>query len=212
MVVASISLREDYWSTFVLLDEDIEFLYNHLLELEIPQTSQELAAALVNERLRREKQAIEMQRSSGGAMYFPKEHYAEGEKLIFPALNWRRGEVLTVRPGQNPEIELFEVIRVAFENGETKEYAASLAEHILNQPPKIVPDDETFNPQAVLKIHGEQIAASLEASLKENEDFVRIAGRWFPRALLVDINAGHLNLAEAVLDMAGGGPLPTSSC
>ena len=46
-------------------------------------------------------------------------------------------------------------------------------------------------------------------SLKDNEDFVRVAGRWFPRALLVDINAGHLNLAEAVLDMAGGGPMAT---
>jgi hypothetical protein len=34
---------------------------------------------------------------------------------------------------------------------------------------------------------------------------------WFPRALLVDINAGHLNLAEAVLDMMGGGPLPTQA-
>lgn len=32
---------------------------------------------------------------------------------------------------------------------------------------------------------------------------------WFPRALLVDINVGHLNLAEAVLDMVGGGPLET---
>ena len=40
---------------------------------------------------------------------------------------------------------------------------------------------------------------------------VRIAGRWFPRALLVDVNVGHLNLAEAVLDMSGGEPLPTSS-
>ena len=99
------------------------------------------------------------------------------------------------------------MIRVAFENGETKEYAASLAEHILNQPPKIVPDDETFNPQAVLKAHGEQITETLEKSLKDNKDFVRVAGRWFPRALLVDINAGHLNLAEAVLDMAGGGPM-----
>jgi hypothetical protein len=51
----------------------------------------------------------------------------------------------------------------------------------------------------------------LEEDLSTNPDFVRIAGRWFPRALLVDINAGHLNLAEAVLDMAGGGPLPTSA-
>jgi hypothetical protein len=39
---------------------------------------------------------------------------------------------------------------------------------------------------------------------------VYIAGRWFPKALLVDVNAGNLNLAEAVLDMAGGGPLPTA--
>jgi hypothetical protein len=210
MVVASISLREDYWSNFGLQDEDIEFLYNHLLELEIPQTSQELAVAMIDERLRREKQAIEMQRSAGGAMYFPKDHYSQGEKLVFPALNWRRGEVVNVRTGQNPEIGPFEVICVAFDNGDTKEYAAGLAEHMLNQPPKIVPDDETFNSKAVLKAHGEQIGASLEASLKDNDDFVRVAGRWFPRALLVDINAGHLNLAEAVLDVAAGGPLGTT--
>jgi hypothetical protein len=38
---------------------------------------------------------------------------------------------------------------------------------------------------------------------------VRIAWRWFPRALLVDVNIGHLNLAEAVLDMNGGGPMTT---
>ena len=31
-----------------------------------------------------------------------------------------------------------------------------------------------------------------------------------PQALLVDINQGYLNLAEAVLDMAGGGPMKTS--
>ena len=51
----------------------------------------------------------------------------------------------------------------------------------------------------------------MEEGLTTNTDFVRIAGRWFPRALLVEINIGHLNLAEAVLDMAGGGPLPTSA-
>jgi hypothetical protein len=49
------------------------------------------------------------------------------------------------------------------------------------------------------------------ADLEANDDFVRIAGRWFPRTLLVDVNQGLLNLAEAVLDMAGGGPLPTGT-
>ncbi len=42
-----------------------------------------------------------------------------------------------------------------------------------------------------------------------NPDLVRIAGKWFPRALLVDIHVGHLNLAEAILEMEGGGPLST---
>ncbi len=209
MVVASMSLREDYWSTISLHDEDIEFLYNYLLELEIPQTSQELAAAWVEERLKSEKQAIETQRSSGGSIYLPKERYDLGQKLIFPALNWLRGEVIQVRPGHNPDIGPFEVVQIAFENGDTKEYATNLADHILNQPLKIVQDDETFNPKTVLKTYGDQIVEALETQLNKNEDFVRVAGRWFPRTLLIDINAGHLNLAEAVLDMAGGGPLAT---
>ena len=53
------------------------------------------------------------------------------------------------------------------------------------------------------------IAEKLKASLQEHPDFVYIAGKWFPSALLVEVNAGNLNLAEAILDMNGGGPLPT---
>ena len=60
-----------------------------------------------------------------------------------------------------------------------------------------------------MKIYADDLLDALEDSLSANPDFVRIAGRWFPRALLVDINVGHLNLAEAVLDMSGGGPLTT---
>jgi hypothetical protein len=62
----------------------------------------------------------------------------------------------------------------------------------------------------VLKIYADDLLDTLEDDLKSNPDFVQIAGKWFPRALLVDINAGHLNLAEAVLDMGSGGPLPTT--
>jgi len=47
--------------------------------------------------------------------------------------------------------------------------------------------------------------------LVTKEDLVRIAGRWFPRSLLIDVNIGHLNLAEAILEMADGGPLSTES-
>src|SRR3989304_3236702 len=40
---------------------------------------------------------------------------------------------------------------------------------------------------------------------------VRVAGPWLPRSLLVEIHVGHLNLSEAVLDVAEGGPPPTSA-
>jgi len=209
MVVAPFALQEGYWETFEVRDDDIEFLYNFLLEKEIPLTTRELAIALAEERIRHEKMVIEKQRSSGGAIYFPKDQYNEDQAIIFPALNWQRGKVLAVRDGQNPDLGEFKVIRVSLENGETKEFASGIAEHVLNQPPEMIEQDEGLDLKFVLANYGDDLEEYLEESLQDNPDFVRIAGRWFPRALLVDINTGHLNLAEAVLDMAGGGPLPT---
>jgi len=203
------TLREDYWDNFELQQEDIEFLYNHLLETETPLTPQELVEVLVRERIRNEKLAIEKQRSSGGDIFMPKEHYTISQRLVFPAQAWRSGQVQAVRPGRNPELEPFEVIKVAFDDADLREYASGLADHILNQPPQIVDDDESLDPRAVLQDYSDLLVENLEQGLQANTDFVRIAGSWFPRALLVDINIGHLNLAEAVLDMSGGGPLPT---
>ncbi len=211
MIVAPLALREDYWETFEILPEDIEFLYNHLLEKETPLTTRELMVALVDERIRREKLSIEKQRASGGSTYLPKEHYTLNQYLVFPVLNWQRGQVIAIRPGHNPDLGDFEVIKVAFEGNDPREFAAGLANHLLNQPVAIETELVGLDLETVLQAHGENLEACLQESLGSNNDFVRIAGRWFPRALLVDINAGHLNLAEAVLDMAGGGPLPTSA-
>jgi len=211
MVMAAPTLRQDYWETFQLQPGDIEFLYNYLLETEIPLTSQELIEVLVRERIRQERLALEQQRTAGGLIYMPKERYTVGQKLVFPSLGWRQAEVRAVRPGNNPDLGEFEVIQVAFEDGSMAEYAAGLQNHILNQPIRIAEDEVYLNPQYVLSNYKEELIERLEEGLKSNADFVRIAGRWFPRALLVDINIGHLNLAEAVLDMAGGGPLPTSA-
>jgi len=207
--MTSISFREDYWDAFELLPADIELLYNHLLDTETPLTSQELMEVLVRARVQEEKQAIEQQRSSSGSQYKPMNHYTVAEKLVFPTQAWRRGEVVNVRPGNNPDLENFEVIRVAFEDGEQREYAAGLHSHVLNEPVRVADDEPGLDPNYVLDNYQESILETLEEDLTSNPDFVRIAGRWFPRALLVDINIGHLNLAEAVLDMSGGGPLPT---
>lgn len=211
MVTMSISLKEDYWATFNLEPEDIEFLYNYLLESETPLTSQELVQTLIAERIQREKLALEEQRLSGGEIYYPKEQYAVGQILVFPALGWRRGKVVNVRPGHNPDSGDFDVLKIDFDNGDPHEYASNLLEHALNNPPDISDEDDSLNPNFVLNSYDEQIIAAVETGLEEHEDFVRIAGRWFPRALLVDVNIGHLNLAEAVLDLNSGGPLATSA-
>ncbi len=208
---APLLLREDYWETFELLGEDREFLYSHLMDTETPLTTPELLTALVKERIQREKAAIEAQRRSGDDVYLPKDTYKLKQHLVFPAFNWQRGQINNIRPGQNPDLGEFQVIEVAFKDGELKEFASGLANHPLNEPPEIEVEEPSLDQAAVMEKHGHALQARLEADLLKDPDFVRIAGRWFPRALLVDINAGHLNLAEAVLDMAGGGPLPTTT-
>ena len=103
MVVASISLHEDYWESFEIQDDDIEFLYNHLLEVETPLTPEELMLALVNDRLERERKSIEKRRSEGGDIYVPKERYKVGQNLVIPAFAWRQAKVARQSPaGRNP--------------------------------------------------------------------------------------------------------------
>jgi len=210
MVVAGLSLREGYWEDFELQAEDVEFIYSHLLEVETPLTPRELIAALVEDRLRREIKAIEARRLAGASVYLPKEHFEPGQKIVFPAFEWRAAEVIGMRSGFNPELGEFSVIQVRFENGEEREFASGLAEHPLNDP-SAQRADEAPSAAEILAEYEDLLVERLEAGLEEQDDFVRIAGRWFPRALLVDVNAGHLNLAEAVLDMASGGPLPTDA-
>ncbi len=211
MAIAPLSLKSDYWETFRIQDSDIEFLYNFLLENETPQTPLELARAVVDERIRVEKLALEKEQTSGGDLYLPKEHYEAGQKLVFPAFGYQKGTVNAVRPGNNPELPSFTVMDVTFASGEKHMFATDLAEHALNQPVGVASDDPLLDPGRVMKTYRERITNALTEALESNENLVRIAGRWFPRALLVDVNIGHLNLAEAVLDMEGGGPLPTKA-
>ena len=211
MVNLNYKLREDYWEDFRLENNDVEFLYNLLLEKETPLTTQELAKALAGERVRLEMQALDERRASAGDIYQPKGTYTVDQSLIFPAMNWRPGKVTAVRPGLNPDLGVFDVIQVAFEPGDHHEFAARLPTHVLNEATKSDILDPSLDAAVVFVDFGDMLVEYLEEELQTHPDFVRIAGNWFPRALLVDINLGHLNLVEAVLDMASGGPLPTSA-
>ncbi len=200
----------DYWTTLQITQQDVEYLHNHLFELETPLTARELVTVFIHERVRVERLAVQTRREAGGRTYFPKESYQVGDELIFPALNWKHGKVTSARAGINPEIGAFDVLTVELDGGSERLFASSLPHHALNDEPVTVQDDG-FDTDAILREHGYALEKKIESSFREDDELVRIAGRWFPRALLVDINVGHLNLAEAVLDMSIGEPLPTSA-
>lgn len=209
MGIAPLTLKPTYWKEFQIDDEDLEFLYNHLLEKETPLTPAELVTLLVNERIQRERTALETRKTAAGAIYQPKDSYQVGQTLQFPQIDWGRGQVTAVRQGNNPDLATFEVIEVEMETGEKHSFAAGLQNHKLNELMSIGVDDPNLDARHVLSTYGRDLTKTLSNNLEANPDLVRIAGRWFPRALLVDINVGHLNLAEAILEMADGGPLTT---
>ncbi|MCJ7585741.1 MAG: hypothetical protein MUO30_13360 [Anaerolineales bacterium] len=203
------SLQPDYWKSVIITKHDLEFINNYLFENELPLTEKELLPVLVEARIFAERTSLLKKKRGEGKVYLPKERYKAGDKLVFPTLDWQKGKVITVRPGVNPEAGEFEVIEVEFEGRGRRSFAGSLNSHKLNQPLDNPRDDDLFSQESILAVYGLELEKKLTAALHNDEGLVQIAGRWFPRALLEDVNIGHLNLAEAVLDEANGKPLST---
>ena len=197
-----------YWGDeFIVTSDDLQYLSTLLVEDELPRSAEELSRALVLHRCREEEALIERALSKG-TPYRPSHSYEVDECVVFPVLGYRVGKVVGVRSGHNPEYDSFQVIQVEFEDGRRREFAAELAHHPLNH------EEETgaeFSPEELATLYGPQVSAVLEKRLEAEPDFVCLAGKWFREDMLVEVHVGHLNLAEAVLDMAEGGPLPTEA-
>ncbi len=209
--MASDSLTSsEYWNELQINRQDVEFLHTYLFEQETPLTTHELVAVFVHERIRVERLAEQKRRQAGGKTYLPKDPYQAGDNIVLPALNWKHGKVLATRAGQNPDIGAFDVLTVQLEDGSERLFASNLALHMLNDQPVSV-EEAGVEADGILNEYGSALEKKIEATFRSDDELVRIAGRWFPRALLIDVNVGHLNLAEAVLDMSGGEPLPTAA-
>lgn len=204
------TLSENYWQDFSVTKKDNEFIQNYLFETETPLTTSELVKVLVDERLRLEKQSASEKKKSLGRIYLPGDVHQVNDSLAFPALNWKKGVITSSRQGNNPELGNFQVIEVTLEDGERKFFASGLENHPLNTP---LPADELpeISSLDITDEFGESIESKIEAALSNDETLVNIAGHWFPRALLLDVNVGHLNLVEAILEMAGGEPILSGS-
>ncbi len=201
----------DYWSSFALTQDDAEFLYGLVLEAGSPKRLAELTQAVMRHRIEQENAALRRQYTSD-KFYQPKKNYTAGEDIVFPALKFATGRVAGVRKGTNPDIGDFDVIEVEMNGGFKREFAANFnRHHILNEqdPTTLMDDGRIATPEELYAQYGEPVSQAVNAALEQNSEFIRVGEEWFLRAMMADVNVGHLNLAEAVLDVAGGGPLTT---
>ena len=206
-MIAPLQTKEDYWIDFSVKEKDIEYIYNLLLENSIPLPIKEITNHLIEYRISEEKKRLESQRSKQGNIYLPKNEFKVGDKLAFPSVEMQLGKVKTIRDGYNPDFTDLKVIEVEFEDGKTRSFASKVDSHPLNHILDIVEDDPNLDSSLVKTNYTTLIQEKIESALTANEDLVKIAGSWFPRSLLVDVHIGHLNLAEAVLEEAKGGPI-----
>jgi hypothetical protein len=209
-------LPSNHWARdFKVEADDIDYLVNLLLEKEIPLTTAELAHALVQNRLNREADALK-ERFKNVHPYNPSQTYQIGQRLVFPHLDFATAEITAMRPGDNPEYGEFTVLSVQFDDrSDPREFAAELTvPHKLSQSDEngagLLPG-ENLSVDDIMATSGADIIATLETRLQASDELVHIALTWFPRDLMLEVDLGNLNLAEAVLDLASGGPLTTEN-
>ncbi|MDH7485394.1 MAG: hypothetical protein QHJ81_03865 [Anaerolineae bacterium] len=204
----------EYWgATFRFSEEDVLHLYETLMDRGVPCSTDDLVLALIDFRCQQEEAYLRAELSKG-TLYQPKEDYEIGQRLVFAAFDFAVGTVVEKRAGRNPEHGEFNVIAVQFEGQpHPREFAAAL-----QTPHKLNLDDGR---QALLEPKGllspaelkETVAADLGPRLAAyletmaGDSFVQSDGRWLLRGLLADVNIGHLNIAEALIEVENR-PLP----
>lgn len=208
-MLQDIKLDSEYWESFSLSNSDVDEIFSLLLEKEIPLSAEELVKFITSIHIQKQISFLEEQKKKQGNIFLPKNEFNVDDELIFPILNGDSGKVIKIRDGVNPDFEDLKVLEVEMKSGKNRFFASNIANHTLNNIVEESDQDPNLDQEYVIQKYGELIQNTLEDALKTNDDLVKIAGNWFPRSLLVDINLGHLNLAEAVLEESDGGPLGT---
>ena len=196
---------EEFWrEEFEITEDDLEYLYAYFLETGIPHTTEELVRLIIQRRVEQAEQSRQTRLAAEGTVYQPRESYEVGQRLVFPALGPDVvGEVVGIRPGENPEYGDFKVIQVAIEGNGVREFAAEFPlPHVLNAEEKPIDVEQLYQD------YGDLVRDALLSVLNEHPEYVRYGDEWLLKGLLAEVHVGHLNIAEAMIVIAGE-PLPT---
>lgn len=196
---------------FEVSQDDIDFITNLMLENEKPMLTSEVALVMIERRLEKviEEQANQY---ANTRVYNPTLSYDVGDKLVFTAMDNVVGVVTGVREGHNPEHGDFKVMDVQFEADDVvnkREFACELASHALGEvvTENTLASEDTPNAREILRASHAIIMPRLIETLQKADSLVRVGSAWFVGDLVMETDIGSLHLAEAVLDMNGGGPL-----
>ncbi|GAB1421241.1 hypothetical protein MASR2M15_13930 [Anaerolineales bacterium] len=201
---------------FQVKKNDIEDLTTVFLETETPLTTRDIAVTFVEKRQAEEIDQVAKQ-FKNTKIYKPDQSYTVEQKLVFPQFDFAIGTVEDIRDGLNPDYGDFKVIAVKFEDpalhekSPLREFASQLSsQHDINEF-----DDSIFlnagmseiDPQELVDDPDSGIIEIVEKALADDGNLVKLGGHWFPFDLIIEVDISYLHLAEAVLDMYGGGPL-----
>ena len=209
-------LPAHHWAfDFAISAEDIERITNLLLDNETPLTAIELATAIVKARESETRRRLRQQ-FDGAKLYRPADSYQIGDRLTFATMDYATGRVVSLRLGTSTDMQEISVAAVEFDGGARngkgrREFVVAypgshpLNDTKLNRHPSQL--KAKYSLADIINHPKTSIVEQVNDALERNADLARIAGTWFVRELMLDVDIGHLHLAEAVLDMHGGGPL-----
>lgn len=188
--------NESYWRDSFSITEEEDLALQTYFETEgMPMTLSEVAHYVVQHQLANEAVA-------NAGQYAPHQSYEVGQTLTFAALNGVVGEVVKVRPGNNPRYGNFEVIAVRFSGqSPVREFVAGNDAIRLNSSES--PTFQRLSEADIFDRYGDLIEETTQAALEDSGEYITNGREWLPRAMLLTFHAGHLNIAEAMVDMVG---------
>lgn len=205
---------EVYWrDQYQLTDADVARLYDLILDAGKPVRPSVLAGALIEVGCRREEAAIQAELSRG-VPYRPAGTYEVGTEITFPALDYAWATVIGLRPAYSPQHGEFVAIQVRFDGEErVREFASGLrGGHKLDQQTgelSTLASAGSRSPEELAELFGGIVEQRIAEGLASHAEFTLVDEGWFLQELLIDITIGHLNIAEALIEVKAM-PLPTA--
>jgi hypothetical protein len=194
-----------YWQKeFTPADQDIEAIYNQILEQNQPVNLEDIAIDLVKRHCNAEEVEARSELQEG-RLYQPKGRYTPDEKLVFPALDFATGTVVSTRDGHHPEYGRFTVIAVDF-NGSVREFVANFEHnHLLNLNDQNLANLQgLMSPDELYQNYKDSIYSEIKSVLDANDDFVTFHDLYFLLDLLPEFHEGLFNIADAAIDINNG--------